>query len=461
MLFSSALFLIYFLPVFLVAYQLVPFKFKNPTAFLGSFIFYAWGAPIFCLVLLLSSTLDFVLAQKFDQGNRKSWLTSGLIINVATLFVFKYFNFFTENVRGVFEGLGLAFPSYMEIALPLGVSFFTFQKISYLVDVYRNETPRAKSLLDYLLFVFLFPQLIAGPIVRYKDISNQLIHRSCQDKWGFKLSGLQRFILGLTKKVLIADGLTPLVDAAFASDQLGAIGALLGLLAYTFQIYFDFSGYTDMAIGLGMLMGFKFPENFNWPYAAAGFQDFWRRWHMTLSSWMRDYLYFPLGGSRKGQWIVLRNLWIVFLLSGLWHGASWNFVIWGAWHGLFLTVDRFSIFFKRMNHFYSSLLTFVLVMLGWIWFRAETLGDALNYFGELLNFQNHTALEVTPRQWLMLCLATVFSFLPPMSHHLMKSFHGDNGRNMVLKSVISLVLFILCLGQIAISDGQSFIYFRF
>jgi len=460
-LFSSALFLAWFLPIFLVAYHLVPRNLKNATAFLGSFIFYAWGAPIFCLVLLISSAFDYVIAQRFDQENRKSWLTIGLIVNVGTLFIFKYFNFCADNVRLIVEGLGFIFPNYMEIALPLGISFFTFQKISYLVDVYRKETPRSESLLDYLLFVFLFPQLIAGPIVRFKDISRHLLDRSHHDRWGFKLSGLQRFTLGLTKKVLIADGLAPLADAAFASDQLGAISALLGLLAYTFQIYFDFSGYTDMAIGLGMLMGFKFPENFNWPYAAAGFQDFWRRWHMTLSAWMRDYLYFPLGGSRNGKWIVFRNLWIVFLLSGLWHGASWNFVIWGAWHGLFLTLDRFTIFFKRMNYFSSSLLTFALVMLGWIWFRADTLNDSLRYFGELINFENHTILEVTPRQWLMLCLATIFSFLPPMSHHVMKSFHGDNGRHMIMKSIVALVLFMLCLGQIAITDEQPFIYFRF
>lgn len=461
MLFSSIIFLVWFLPLFLLVYHFAPARLKNGTALLGSFIFYAWGAPIFCAVLLLSSIIDFIIAQKFDGVHRQKWLTAGLIVNVGTLFIFKYFNFFADNFKAIAESLGFGFPSYMAIALPLGISFFTFQKISYLMDVYRKATPRSTSVLDYLLYVFLFPQLIAGPIVRYKDIAHQLSGRGNHDNWGMKLAGLQRFSLGLAKKVLIADGLAPLADAAFATHDIGAIGAILGLLAYTFQIYFDFSGYTDMAIGLGMLMGFRFPENFNWPYAAVGFQDFWRRWHMTLSAWMRDYLYFPLGGNRKGKWIVFRNLWIVFLLSGLWHGASWNFIVWGAWHGLFLTIDRFTTFFKRTNHFAASLLTFALVMLGWIWFRASSIEAAMDYFEQLITFKKYAIIDVTPRAWLMLFLATLFSFLPPKSHHLMRSFHGHNERHMVLKTLLACMLFILCLGQIAISDGQPFIYFRF
>lgn len=417
---------------------------------------------MFSMVLLVSGVLDFLVARQLSGHRSKGWLAVGIAYNLLTLIVFKYFNFFIDNAYAVAEAIGLGFPSYMEIALPLGISFFTFQKISYLVDVHRRDSPPARTLVDYLLFVYLFPQLIAGPIVRYKDLGSQIIDRTANENWAFRLGGFYRFIIGLSKKVLIADALDPLVRAAFEGTEVGAMGSWLALLAYAMQIYFDFSGYSDMAIGLGRMIGFRFPENFNWPYLARGFRDFWHRWHITLSTWMRDYLYIPLGGNRLGAARTWTNLWLVFLLSGLWHGASWNFVIWGAWHGLFIVVDRFTGVFRKTPPFVSTPVTFLLVLLGWVWFRAETLGDALLYFQHLMDFEPSFSLTVSLRQWFILALATVCAVAPRLWHQrLMTIYRSDNSAMDILKTLGTVILLILCLGQMGISDGQPFIYFRF
>lgn len=461
MLFSSALFLTYFVPVFFITYFAVPAKFKNDVALLGSLVFYFWGAPIFAFVLVASGSLDFYLSQKISTGNRRL-LAIGVGVNLLTLGVFKYFNFFTENVRAIAEGVGFNYPDYADIALPLGISFFTFQKISYLVDVYRQDARPAKSLQQYLLFVFLFPQLIAGPIIRFKDIESQLTNRFKRDNWNLRLTGLQLFCLGLAKKVLIADQLAMVADKAFAGSDIGSMTALIGLIAYTFQIYYDFAGYSEMAIGLGRMMGFEFPENFKWPYVSKGFKEFWSRWHITLSAWMRDYLYIPLGGSKTSKAVLLRNLWMVFLLSGLWHGASWNFVIWGAWHGLMLTIGRYTKIFKILPGGPSTGLTFILVMLGWVWFRAGDVPHALNYFQHLFRWDMHLDFFPTDRQWWMLIIAVSFSFVPRPLHHVLNRFMKSDRRDMIVfKTIGAFVLLILCLGQIAIADSQPFIYFRF
>jgi alginate O-acetyltransferase complex protein AlgI len=460
-LFNSALFILWFLPAFLLVYTFVPMRWKNLTALLSSMVFYAWGAPIFCFVLLLSGSIDFALSKKIATGKGRGWLAIGILINVLTLFVFKYFNFFVDNLRQIIEGLGMNFPLIAEVALPLGISFFTFQKLSYLIDVHRKTTPPAHSITDYLLFVFLFPQLIAGPIVRYKDLAEQINDRAATDTYAYKLAGFQRFVLGLVKKVFIADLLAPLADTAFATAQLDWFTAVLGLLAFTFQIYYDFSGYSDMAIGLGMLMGFRFPENFDWPYVARGFRDFWRRWHITLSTWLRDYLYYPLGGSRTEKGIVLRNLWIVFLISGLWHGASWHFVVWGAWHGLFISIDRYTNFFRRLNPVASALLTFALVSLGWVWFRSAGWSEALTYFQGLVAGGTADTMFVSSKQWVVLSVAIVFAFIPSKLHASVRAFHGENLKNLPLKTLIALAMLLMCLGQIGLMEAQPFIYFRF
>ncbi|MBT3646643.1 MAG: MBOAT family protein [Flavobacteriales bacterium] len=461
MLFSSALFLTYFLPLFLVAYYAVPIRFKNYVALAGSLVFYTWGAPVFALVLVASGSIDFYLSRQIALHDRRA-LILGLALNVLTLFIFKYFNFFTDNARAIVEGVGFNYPHYADIALPLGISFFTFQKISYLVDVYRKDAEPAQSLSQYLLFVFLFPQLIAGPIIRFKDIDHQLSNRFDTDNWNRRLTGLQLFCLGLAKKILVADQLATIADKAFAGGDIGSMTALIGLIAYTFQIYFDFAGYSDMAIGLGRMMGFEFPENFRWPYVAKGFKEFWSRWHITLSTWMRDYLYVPLGGNKFSAALTMRNLWIVFLLSGLWHGASWNFVIWGAWHGLLLTIGRHTKIFEKLPGGPSTGLTFILVMLGWVWFRADDLTHALDYFEHLFRWDAHLDFFPKDRKWWMLIIAVSFSFVPrPMHDYLERFMRSDRKSLVIVKSIGALMLLVLCLGQIALADSQPFIYFRF
>lgn len=461
MVFSSVIFLCFFLPAFLIVYSSLPRQWKNSWILFASLAFYTWGAPKFVFVLLISSLLDYGLTQHSEFRTKKLLVSLGIAVNLLTLVIFKYFNFFIENVESVFQSLGFGFPDFMEIALPIGISFFTFQKISYLIDAYRGDAEPAKKLQDYLLFVCLFPQLIAGPIIRYKDIEGQIQNRFDHDSWANRISGFNRFVIGLSKKVLIADVLAIVADSAFESAEFSTTQAWLGLLAYTFQIYFDFSGYSDMAIGLGQLMGFRFPENFNWPYLASGFRDFWQRWHITLSIWMRDYLYVPMGGNKVNGIVTMRNLWIVFLFSGFWHGASWNFLLWGAWHGLFISLDRFSGLFRAVPKVISILLTFFLVMIGWVFFRAEDLGHSIAYLEALYSFQTASELTITSRQGFTLFLALAFSFTPFLDHKYLLSWFDSVQRLLVLKMIASLILLGLCLGTLALADGQPFIYFRF
>jgi alginate O-acetyltransferase complex protein AlgI len=392
MVFSSSLFLFQFLPIFLAIYYLCPNRYRNLIALGASVWFYSWGAPRFIFLLLASSLADFIIAPNLQpssegSGNqkRRRFLAAGLIINLGVLFYFKYANFFIAEITPLLEVLGMTGFHWTNIALPIGISFFTFQKISYLMDVYRGTSKPSKSFINYFLYVSLFPQLIAGPIIRYHDVARQLTDR--QHTSSRMLSGIWRFCLGLGKKVLIANALGEVADHAFALDQGGpSTGfAWLGILCYTFQIYFDFSGYSDMAIGLGRMLGFEYLENFNAPYIARNFTEFWKRWHISLSNWMREYLYFPLGGNKHGPVRTTFNLWLVFLLSGIWHGASWNFLVWGAFHGFFLSLDKIrrSIGIKPWPTFIAVPTTFILIMLGWVFFRAETLAQALSFIGAL------------------------------------------------------------------------------
>lgn len=463
MLFNSALFLVVFLPVFLVMYHIAPIHGRNHVALGFSLLFYAWGAPKFAVLLLSSGVADYIVTHAMAKGqNRKLWLAVGVSINLIVLGFFKYFNFFIENVQSIFENFGFQFSVAMNVALPLGISFFTFQKVSYIIDVYRGDSKPAQSITNYLLFVFLFPQLIAGPIVRYKDLEKQIINRSgLEADYNYKIAGIFRFIIGLVKKVLIADALAPLADAAFATQQLDWPSAAFGLLVFSFQIYYDFSAYSDMAIGLGMLMGFSFPENFNWPYQAKGFRDFWKRWHITLSEWLKDYLYLPLGGSRSGKFRAVLNLWIVFLVSGLWHGASWNFIIWGAWHGTFITLEHYNKWFERLPNLLSTLLTFLFVTLGWVWFRAEDLTSAVHYFQALFLFNHGHTLDVSLDGFTALCFAAIFAFIPPMWHLNRIAQKQSNYLLLTAKLILALLALLVCLGQIANQSAQPFIYFRF
>ncbi len=389
MLFTEPTFLFLFLPVLLGLYFL-PFAWhRNGLLLVASIIFYASGGGAFTWLMLGSIAFNYVIAIRIDRARGTalghSLLVFAVTANLTVLGLFKYANFAVENLNALLGLAGIGAPSVPKVLLPIGISFFTFHAISYVVDVYRRDALAQKSPVHAALYLLLFPQLIAGPIIRYHDIADQLARRNVQLE-GFAY-GIRRFIIGLAKKVLIANVVAGPATHIFdmPSAQLTPAHAWLGLVCYTLQIYFDFSGYSDMAIGLGRMFGFRFPENFNFPYVADSIQAFWRRWHISLSTWFRDYLYVPLGGNRVAPVRVYVNLVSVFLLCGLWHGASWSFVVWGAWHGLFLAVERFGLArrlettWAPMRHVY----TLGTVMVGWVFFRAETLTGAVAYLRAL------------------------------------------------------------------------------
>lgn len=467
MVFSSGLFLFYFFPIFLLGYLLIPVKYKNAFALLGSLFFYTWGAPEFLPWVLVGIVLDFIVGRQIHKNSRfrpLHWLWIGLAANLALLLYFKYANFFVENASQL---LGINDDWWKNIALPIGISFFTFQKMSYLIDVYQKKVQAARNLVDYALYVLLFPQLIAGPIVRYKEIAAQIVDRESLDNdIPEKLAGLSRFAIGLAKKVLIADVLGREVDAQFASEDLSSPTAWIVILAYCMQIYFDFSGYSDMAIGIGRMMGFKFPENFNFPYLSKSITEFWRRWHITLSNWMRDYLYIPLGGNRIGNGRTYLNLWVVFLISGLWHGASWNFVIWGAFHGLMLSVERLAGggLLRKLGSLPSQLLTFFLVLMSWVVFRAKDMEEARQFYGHLFAWNGQLDL-VDPEFWAIFVVAALLTVLPGISFlrkNYLRLWDRQEREGMkYVQLLLIFVLMILSISEVMVADYSPFIYFRF
>jgi alginate O-acetyltransferase complex protein AlgI len=393
MVFSSILFLFWFLPVALAVYYLTPARWRNTSALAMSLVFFAWGAPQFVFALVGGCTVDYFAAHWLPKGEcsdrtRRFVLAGALSVNVGMLLYFKYANFFVAQLNATLSAMGIGAIAWADVALPIGISFVTFHRVSYLVDVYRGVTPPARNWRDYLLYIALFPQLIAGPIIRYHDVAEQI--RSRNYNASLFLDGAWRFALGLGKKTLLANPFGQLADILFGTpvSDLGTLAAWAGALAYSFQIYFDFSGYSDMAIGLGRMMGIRFLENFNFPYISRSITEFWRRWHISLGNFMKEYLYIPLGGNRVAPWRAYLNLWIVFVISGFWHGAAWTFVAWGSYHGLLLTIEHF-IRNKRGGKFAPSRvcipLTFVLVCIGWVFFRSDTIGHAFNYLGVMFS----------------------------------------------------------------------------
>ncbi len=390
MVFSSLIFLFLFLPATLAIYYLCPPRGRNLVVTTASLGFFAWGAPRFVFVLLASCAADFLLARRAAPGAaplpaRRLRVGLAIALNLGLLLYFKYANFAVEQLNALRALLDVSPLVWNRVLLPIGISFFTFQKISYLIDVFRGTAEPARSYDRYLLYVALFPQLIAGPIVRYQDVALQ-IDRRTHDTETF-LSGAWRFALGMARKVLLANPAGHLADLAFeAHGQVGCLGAWIGIHAYALQIYFDFAGYSDMAIGLGRMFGFQFLENFDFPYVARSVTEFWRRWHISLSTWMRDYLYIPLGGNRGSLLRVYANLWIVFAISGFWHGASWNFVAWGLFHGLLLSLER-AVRWRFGRWPVPAVIgvpwTYLLVLLGWVLFRAADLSDAGAYLAAL------------------------------------------------------------------------------
>ena len=390
---------------------------------------------------------------------------------MGLLAYFKYANFFVDNVNAILGSIGVENVGWTAVALPIGISFYTFQKLSYSLDVYKSKHAPLENFGDYALYIILFPQLIAGPIVRFNEIADQLLDRSEHETVDDRLLGFFRFCIGLAKKVLVANVVGQVADSAFAleGDALTFYWAWIGTLAYTMQIYFDFSGYSDMAIGLGRMMGFVFPENFNNPYISSSITEFWRRWHMTLSRWMKDYLYIPLGGNRKGVSRTYFNLWMVFLLSGLWHGASWNFVIWGAYHGLFLVLERLflSNFYQKIGRLPSVLFTFVVAMFGWVLFRTETLPQAIHFYGALFSFNEQVGAPNLSTEFnVTMVFALCFSFMAIVPR--IERFTNDALKLIessvlisTFKTVIAVFLLVFCLSMITASGFNPFIYFKF
>jgi alginate O-acetyltransferase complex protein AlgI len=406
--FSSQIFLFYFLPLALAAYFLVPVRARQLVLAVLSYGFYGWSNPAFMGLMFVSTLVDYacglVIGRNGEPGaspaadtprerSRRTALMVSIITNLSLLGFFKYFNFAAENYRSLTNWLGVSSGTMdfaLEVTLPLGISFYTFQSMSYTIDVYRRDARAIRNFIDFVCYVSMFPQLVAGPIVRFQTVADQ-IHRRSHTITKFA-RGTAIFCLGLGKKVLLANPCGKVADMAFSASALNPLEAWMGAVAYAFQIYFDFSGYSDMAIGLGLMLGFSFPVNFSSPYRAHSVTDFWRRWHISLSSWLRDNLYIPLGGNRLGIGRTYANLATVMLLGGLWHGASWNFVIWGGVHGALLAAERaLSGFRLRVPRPAGMVATFLVVTLAWVFFRAEDLPAAIGYFGFMFGVGSDTA----------------------------------------------------------------------
>lgn len=472
MVFSSSLFLLYFLPVFLLFYYFSDTRYRNYVALAASLFFYAWGAPDFIFIVIGSIVVDFYVVKIMHQagGNRKRWLLAfSIVLNIGLLLYFKYANFFVENLNALIVSMGGKPADWAYVALPIGISFFSFQKMTYSVDVYRKVHSPLKKLSDFALYILMFPQLIAGPIVRFNEIADQLEDRRDNENMDNRLTGFFRFALGLGKKVLIANVLGEYADSVFAMEpsSITSATAWMGILAYAFQIYYDFAGYSDMAIGLGRMIGFDFPENFNNPYISQNISEFWRRWHITLGRWMRDYLYIPLGGNRVSARRMYFNLWLVFLISGFWHGAAWNFVVWGAFHGLFLIADRLFLlrFFNAIGKYPSIAITFVITLIGWVLFRSETMEYAVSFIGRMFGFIGGPSLYVSQKVWIILSIGTFFGFwaafgrIEKWQHRLFEKIQSLS--TIVIMTALSIILFIVSLAAITSSGFNPFIYFRF
>jgi alginate O-acetyltransferase complex protein AlgI len=471
MVFSSPVFLFIFLPLILLGSVAIrSIAARNLLLLAGSLLFYTWGEGVYLWVLLCSiagNTAFGIWIDSRSAGDRKLALTAGVAFNLVGLGTFKYAGFLAHNLNLMLSGLSLGSVPEPAIHLPLGISFFTFQALSYIIDVYRREAPVQKSVMGVALYLSLFPQLVAGPIVRYESIASQLSKRQVSVS-GFA-DGIRQFCVGLAKKILIADILGAMVDEIFAMapGTLSAPFAWLGLLCFTLQIYYDFSGYSDMALGTGRMLGFRFPENFRTPYASQSVREFWRRWHISLSSWFRDYVFIPLGGSRAGPLRVYANLLIVFTLCGLWHGASWTFLIWGFYHGFFLVVERmqFGVWLDRapglLRHGYLVLV----VMLGWVFFRADDLTHALQFlsalFGgsEAVGLNSYLASHLTPRLLTALVAGILFSF--PLPAWLARESREFSMARFATRDAAIVVLLLLSVIRVAAQAYSPFIYFRF
>lgn len=470
MVFSSNLFLFGFLPVFLAGLFVTPVKYRNVFILLASLVFYSAGSGSLVWILAFSITWNYFVAHAIVRKQSRAILWLGVAANLSVLAYFKYANFFVQEVSARLSDIGLAGDhSVLSIALPIGISFYTFQAISYLVDVYRKTTEPSDSIIGFGMYLANFPQLIAGPIVRYSDIQKSIKHRPITLS-GFT-EGIYRFCVGLGKKVLIADAMGEVADLIFGlpAGELTTSLAWLGVTAYTLQIYFDFSGYSDMAIGLGKMMGFTFPENFNQPYRARNITEFWRRWHITLSSWFRDYLYIPLGGNRAGAARTSFNLFLVFFFCGLWHGAAYTFIAWGLFHGILLTAER--LFDRRFGFKPKGIpgvvVSILLVMISWVIFRSDTLADSGTYLLAMAGLGKGSetyfglGYYLTNDRLFVLCIGWLIALAP---FEKLNASRVNSLTPAVLdlgKKAVSIGLLLLVSIDLAGKAFNPFIYFRF
>ena len=462
MVFTSISFIYYFLPLLLICYFVVPKKFRNIILLMFSVLFYFYGEPKYILLMLIEVLISYVVGLLIDKYKSKNILIIGIFIHVLLFGIFKYFNFVIINVNNLF----LSNLNLLNVVLPIGISFYTFQIISYEIDVYNKKVNVQSNILKYFLYVFLFPQLIAGPIVRYQDVNNEIDNRNVT--FEMFANGLRRFIIGLSKKVIIANNLGELCNIYLNLGDKSILFTWIFAISYMLQIYFDFSGYSDIAIGLGKMLGFNFPENFNYPYMAKSITDFWRRWHMTLSSWFRDYVYIPLGGNKKGVLKQIRNILIVWSLTGLWHGASWNFIVWGSYFGILLILEKFILkkYFSNVPKFIKGIYTLFLVMISFVIFQGDNLSSAFNIIkglfglnGEL--FINNVTLYYLKGYVLFIVLGVIGS--TNYVKNLVIKISNGKGKKIIniLEPIYLLILLIIVTMYLIDSSYNPFLYFRF
>ena len=462
MVFTSISFIYYFLPLLLICYFVVPKKFRNIVLLMFSVLFYFYGEPKYILLMLIEVFISYVVGLLIDKYKSKNILIIGIFIHVLLFGIFKYFNFIIININNLFHSnLNL-----LNVVLPIGISFYTFQIISYEIDVYNKKVNVQSNILKYFLYVFLFPQLIAGPIVRYQDVNNEIDNRNVT--FEMFANGLRRFIIGLSKKVIIANNLGELCNIYLNLGDKSVLFTWTFAISYMLQIYFDFSGYSDIAIGLGKMLGFNFPENFNYPYMAKSITDFWRRWHMTLSSWFRDYVYIPLGGNKKGVLKQVRNILIVWSLTGLWHGASWNFIVWGLYFGILLILEKFILkkYFSNVPKFIKCIYTLFLVMISFVIFQGDRLSSAFNIIkglfglnGEL--FINNVTLYYLKGYVLFIVLG-VIGATNYVTNLVIKISNGKGKKIInIMETIYLLTLLIIVTMYLIDSSYNPFLYFRF
>ena len=461
MLFSSIPFLYYFLPAVLILYFLAPFQLKNAVLLVFSLVFYAWGEPKYVFLMIATILLFYIcglLIHKSAQKKwKKFWLTVSVVIGLTFLGIFKYADFFIESFNAA---TGISLP-LLRLALPIGISFYTFQSMSYTIDLYRGEVPVQKNPISFGAYVTLFPQLIAGPIVRYIDVARELEHRT--HSWDQVALGLRRFLIGLGKKIIIADNFALLMQLFRESDAQSVLFYWMYAIAFAFNIYFDFSGYSDMAIGLGKVFGFNFIENFNYPYISKSVGEFWRRWHMSLGTWFRDYVYIPLGGNRvrKGRWVF--NTLVVWFLTGMWHGASWNFILWGLLYAAFLMIEKWVPALQKLPAVLRRFYVLFVVLLGWILFNATDLHQAVTDLSCMFGFGGLPAISPETLYYLrsygLLFLVGIIGSTPAVRDIANRIYKTKVGA--VLEPVFLILLLLICTGYLVDGSFSPFLYFRF